>query len=115
MNLRSITCSHKAQGKKKLRVLPALGTLMAGIIGVLPLLHCGRGMIEPWQIANHSFVVSVVAPGDFHGRDLSQPHFEMSAEGIFMQRLGACLHVVLQNQTLFRDFGRAPETFQTTL
>lgn len=71
-------------------------------------------MIEPRQIANHGFVVSVVAPGDFHGCDLGQPHFEMSAKGVFVQRLGTRLHVVLQKQVLFGDFGRVPETFQVT-
>ena len=63
-------------------------------------------MIEPRQIANHSFVISVVAPGDFHGCDLGQPDFEVSTKGIFMQRLGTCLHVVLKNQMGFCDFGR---------
>lgn len=78
------------------------------LIRALPLLHCRRGMIEPRQIANHSFVISVVAPWDFHGCNLSQPNFEMSTKGIFMQRLGTCLHVALQKQMVFHDFGRVP-------
>lgn len=86
---------------------PALFTLIAEIIRVSPLLHCRRGMIEPRQIANHSLVISVVAPWDFHGCDLSQPDFEMSTKGIFMQRLGTCLHVALQSKmAFFFYFGR---------
>lgn len=105
----NLQCVHQLSlSPRKLRVLPALFTLIAGIIRVSPLLHCRRGMIEPRQIANHSFIISVVAPRDFHGCDLSQPNFEMSTKGIFMQRLGTCLHVALQNQTVFCDFGRVP-------
>ena len=83
------------------RKLRGVSCLVARIIRVLPLLHCRRGMIEPRQVADHSFVVSVVAPGDFHGCNLSQTDFEMSTEGIFMKRLGTCLHVALQNQVVF--------------
>lgn len=82
--------------------------LEAELIRALPLLHGRRGMIEPRQIANHSFVISVVSPWDFHGCNLSQPNFEMSTKGIFMQRLRTCLHVALQKQMVFHDFGRTP-------
>lgn len=88
--------------------------LAAELIRTLPLLHCRRGMIEPRQIANHSFVISVVAPWDFHGCNLSQANFEMSTKGIFMQRLGTCLHVALQKQMVSHDFG-IWKTFQVIL
>lgn len=42
---------------------------------LLPLLH-GRGwMVEPWQVANHSLVITMVTFTDFHGSYLSQTHF----------------------------------------
>lgn len=106
INLCAFVSSRRAPGISGC-FLP-LSALVAGITRVLPLLHCRRGMIEPRQVANHSFVISVVAPGDLHGSDLCQPNFEMSTKGIFMQRLGTCLHVALQNQMVFCDFGRVP-------
>lgn len=62
---------------------------------VSPLLHGGRRVVEPRQIADHSLVISVVAPGDFHSCNLSQANFEMATKGVLMQRLGARLHVAL--------------------
>lgn len=93
---------------QELRAFLVIFTPIAGIIRVLPLLHRRRGMIEPRQIADHSFVISVVAPGDFHGCNLSQSDFEVPTKGIFMQRLRTCLHVALQNQMAFCDFDRVP-------
>lgn len=55
-------------------------------------------MIEPGQIADHGFVIAVIAFADLHGGHLGQSHLQVAAERVLMQRLTARLHMALDER-----------------
>lgn len=55
-------------------------------------------MIEPGEVTDHRFVVSVIAFADLHRRNLCQAHFQVPTESVLMQRLTAGLHVALRTK-----------------
>lgn len=93
LGIKSRSCGKEASALLHEALSPVPAPLK--VRRVSPLLHGGRRVVEPRQIADHSLVISVVAPGDFHSCNLSQANFEMATKGVLMQRLGARLHVAL--------------------
>lgn len=64
----------------------------------LPLLHRRGRMIKPGEVADHRFVVTVIAFADLHRCNLCQAHFQVPPEGVLVERLAAGLHVALRTK-----------------
>lgn len=62
-------------------------------------------MIQPGEIADHGFVVTVIALADLHGSDLCQTHLQVPPERVLVERLTAGLHMALENR---QNKGQAP-------
>lgn len=55
-------------------------------------------MIQPGEIADHGFVVTVIALADLHGSDLCQTHLQVPPKRVLVERLTAGLHMALENR-----------------
>lgn len=63
-----------------------------------PLLHGRWRVIQPGEIADHGFVVTVIALADLHGSDLCQTHLQVPPKRVLVERLAAGLHMALENR-----------------
>lgn len=55
-------------------------------------------MIEPGEIADHGFVVTVIALADLHGSNLCQTHLQVPPKCVLVEWLTAGLHMALDNR-----------------
>lgn len=60
-------------------------------------------MIQPGEIADHGFVVTVIALADLHGSDLCQTHLQVPPKRVLVEWLTAGLHMALENRKEIRS------------